>query len=136
MGDVGSAFVGFSLASASLIAAASSPRLAAAGVLAVWPFVFDTGFTLLQRVRRGERIWEAHRSHLYQRSIAHGAPHAGVAIEYGAAAAVTLVAAILWVTGIDERGLTAVALAAAVAVWLWMRMTSRERGNMQVAPHA
>ena len=136
MGDVGSAFLGFSFASVSVIGAASFPRLLAAGILTVWPFVFDTAFTLLQRIRRGERIWEAHRSHLYQRSIARGARHAGVALEYGGAAAVTLVAAILWVTEIDDRGLTAVALAAAVAAWLWIRMTSRERGNVQVAPHA
>jgi UDP-N-acetylmuramyl pentapeptide phosphotransferase/UDP-N-acetylglucosamine-1-phosphate transferase len=136
MGDVGSAFVGYSFASVSLIAASSSPRLAAAGVMAVWPFVFDTAFTLLQRMRRGERIWEAHRSHLYQRSIAHGAGHAPVAIEYAMAAAATVAAAILWVAGIDERGVAVLVLAAAVAVWLWMRMTRRERGNMQVAPHA
>jgi Fuc2NAc and GlcNAc transferase len=136
MGDVGSAFVGYSFASVSVIAASSSPRLAAAGIMAVWPFVFDTAFTLLQRMRRGERIWEAHRSHLYQRSIAHGAGHAAVAIEYAAAAAVTLAAAILWVAGIDERGVVAVAFAAAVGVWLWMRTTIRERGRMQVAPHA
>ena len=136
MGDVGSAFLGYSFASVSVIAASSSPRLAAAGILVVWPFVFDTAFTLLQRLRRGERIWEAHRSHLYQRSIARGAGHASVAIEYGAAAVVTLIAAILWVAGIDERGVAVIISALAVAVWLWMRMTSRERGGMQVAPHA
>jgi UDP-N-acetylmuramyl pentapeptide phosphotransferase/UDP-N-acetylglucosamine-1-phosphate transferase len=136
MGDVGSAFVGYSLASVSVMAASSSPRVAAAGIMAVWPFVFDTAFTMLQRIRRGERIWEAHRSHLYQRSIAHGAGHAAVAMEYGAAAAATVAGAILWVTGIDERGVAVLVLAAAVGVWLWMRMTSRERGHMQVAPHA
>jgi len=136
MGDVGSAFVGYSLASVSVMAASSSPRVAAAGIMAVWPFVFDTAFTMLQRIRRGERIWEAHRSHLYQRSIAHGARHAAVAIEYAAAAAATVAGAILWVAGIDERGVAVLVLAAAVGVWLWMRMTSRERGHMQVAPHA
>jgi Fuc2NAc and GlcNAc transferase len=136
MGDVGSAFVGYSLASVSVMAAASSPSVAAAGIMAVWPFVFDTAFTMLQRIRRGERIWEAHRSHLYQRSIAHGAGHAAVAIEYAAAAAATAAGAILWVTGVDERGVAVLVLAAAVGVWLWMRMTSRERGQMQVAPHA
>src|SRR5262249_20707505 len=36
-------------------------------VLCVWFFISDGTFTLLRRLFRGERIWVAHRSHLYQR---------------------------------------------------------------------
>lgn len=136
MGDVGSAFLGYSLATVSLMGASSDPRLAAAGVLVVWPFVFDTGFTLLQRLRRGERVWEAHRSHLYQRSITHGAGHSEVAIAYAVAAAVGVFAAVLWTTRVDDRGLIAVGAIIAVAVYLWVRTTVRERRKVPVAPHA
>lgn len=69
MGDVGSAFLGYTFAILAVIAAQKDPRLALAGVLLVWPFVFDTMFTLLRRLRRGENVFTAHRSHLYQRLV-------------------------------------------------------------------
>lgn len=99
MGDVGSAFLGFTLAAMPLLARAETkvemPVLPLVGMLFVWFFVFDTVFTLLRRMIHGERFWEAHREHLYQRMIIRGMSHLRVTLLYGAAAAVIATCAVL-----------------------------------------
>lgn len=70
MGDVGSTFLGFFLAVVPFAAAsagASFPRALEAGAFFVWPFVADASLTFLRRLARREAVFEAHRSHLYQR---------------------------------------------------------------------
>ena len=75
MGDVGSVFLGFTFAFLALAIVFSGVTLEFAAVLLVWPFVFDTGFTLIRRLARGRNIFEAHRTHLYQRLVlAHWHP--------------------------------------------------------------
>lgn len=39
------------------------------------PFIADATVTLLRRLCRGERVWQAHREHYYQRLIRMGAGH-------------------------------------------------------------
>ena len=51
-----------------------------AGVLLVWPFVLDAGFTFAKRLARRERVFEAHRSHIYQGFIDRGASHAAITL--------------------------------------------------------
>jgi UDP-N-acetylmuramyl pentapeptide phosphotransferase/UDP-N-acetylglucosamine-1-phosphate transferase len=82
MGDVGSAFLGYVLAVLTLIAGERTPALATAGVLLVWPFVFDPALTMVRRVLRRENLLVAHRSHLYQRLVATGCSHSLVALGY------------------------------------------------------
>ncbi|MGE3540328.1 MAG: glycosyltransferase family 4 protein [Candidatus Tectimicrobiota bacterium] len=82
MGDVGSAFLGYTFAVMAVFGYLAHPRLFLAGVLVVWPFVFDTAFTLLRRLRRRENIFLAHRSHLYQRLIIVGYSHRFVTAAY------------------------------------------------------
>lgn len=86
MGDVGSTFLGFSFAVIPLIAAQSAPQghryIPWIGFLFIWPFVADTGFTLLRRIRNGENILQAHRSHLYQRMVIAGYSHQLVSLLY------------------------------------------------------
>jgi Fuc2NAc and GlcNAc transferase len=86
MGDVGSAFLGFVLAVLPLLAARHDARMALAGVLVVWPFVFDTGFTLCRRLVRREDVFRSHRSHLYQRLVVAGWSHQAVTFLYSALA--------------------------------------------------
>ncbi len=58
----------------------------------VWtPFLLDPTVTLLRRIAKGERFWEPHRSHLYQRLVLAGASHRQVS---GGYAAMTLAAGI------------------------------------------
>lgn len=81
MGDSGSLFLGagFAMLSAGLIAGGVS--WIAIG-LALSPFAVDGSLTLLLRLARRELIWEAHRSHLYQRLLIAGWSHSSVAWLY------------------------------------------------------
>lgn len=64
MGDVGSITLGFWLAWL-LVHAAMNGALAVAIILPLY-FLFDATYTLIWRLTRGEKIWQAHRSHFYQ----------------------------------------------------------------------
>lgn len=44
------------------------------------PFVVDASVTLLRRLLRGERIWEPHRTHYYQRLVQLGWGHRRTAV--------------------------------------------------------
>src|SRR5437763_4856288 len=94
MGDVGSAFLGFTSASLAVMAW-PNVRLAAAGALVVWLFVADAAFTFARRAARGERVMEAHRSHVYQRMNQRGLSHAAVSMIYTTLAALGAAAAIV-----------------------------------------
>lgn len=96
MGDVGSAFLGYTFAVLAVIAAQNDPRLALAGVLLVWPFVFDTIFTFFRRMHKGENVFTAHRSHLYQRLVIAGCSHRFVTLLYMGLAAIGAVLALAW----------------------------------------
>jgi UDP-N-acetylmuramyl pentapeptide phosphotransferase/UDP-N-acetylglucosamine-1-phosphate transferase len=42
------------------------------GLLIFSPFLFDATLTLVRRAWRRERVWEAHRTHYYQRLVGYG----------------------------------------------------------------
>ncbi|MDR5804210.1 glycosyltransferase family 4 protein [Caballeronia sp. LZ001] len=46
------------------------------------PFIGDASVTLLKRLARGERFWQAHREHYYQRMVQAGAGHARTALAW------------------------------------------------------
>ena len=85
MGDVGSAFLGYSFAVLPLIGFYMIGQLQVliGGVLVVWPFIFDGTLTIIRRALNGENIFQAHRSHLYQRMTIHGWAHRSVSLLYG-----------------------------------------------------
>ena len=92
MGDVGSAFLGFTFASMPFLFQNTKTNLALvplATLLFLWPFVFDTTFTFFARLFNGERVWQAHRRHLYQRLVIAGHRHATVSFIYGTFAVFT-----------------------------------------------
>ena len=128
MGDVGSAFVGFLLATAPLVPPAhqDAPIGVLPFALIVWPFLFDTTLTFIRRAARGENVLAAHRSHLYQRLTQAGWSHARVAALYTALAAVTAVL----VASPPAQGRTSttiILVAAAGAVGLWSLVVHAER---------
>jgi len=88
MGDVGSAFLGFTFAFLAVVAAQSDPHLALVGVILVWPFIFDAGYTFVRRLLNRENVFVAHRSHLYQRLVIAGHSHRNVTLLYIILAAV------------------------------------------------
>jgi Fuc2NAc and GlcNAc transferase len=66
MGDAGSGFLGIMLALLSVQAAAIEARLLWVWLILPGVFVVDATVTLCRRVIRGEKFYEAHRSHAYQ----------------------------------------------------------------------
>ena len=66
MGDAGSGFLGIALGILSLQAARIAPELLWSWLILLGVFIVDATFTLLRRLLRGERVYEAHRSHAYQ----------------------------------------------------------------------
>ena len=66
MGDVGSLFIGFTIAAFGVLGArAGLPLWVFLSVLAFC--IFDVCYTLTRRLLRGENVIEAHHKHLYQR---------------------------------------------------------------------
>ena len=76
LGDAGSVPLGFLLGGV-LLALAANGQWAAALILPAY-YLGDAGLTMARRLLRGERIWEAHRSHFYQRAAQALASHAPV----------------------------------------------------------
>ncbi|MNN48801.1 putative undecaprenyl-phosphate N-acetylglucosaminyl 1-phosphate transferase [compost metagenome] len=66
MGDAGSGFLGIILAILSLQAAWASPKLLWVWLILLGVFIVDATFTLIRRLVRGDKVYEAHRSHAYQ----------------------------------------------------------------------
>ncbi|MGC8667534.1 MAG: MraY family glycosyltransferase [Chthonomonadales bacterium] len=123
MGDVGSTALGMTFgASPLLLPAAHRPAALFAVLLALWFFVSDGVFTLVRRLLRGERVWQAHRSHLYQRLVATGLRHDQLVITVMAPAAL-LAGCGAAGCRLHAAGVCAAAGGAAVAAfgayWLW-----------------
>lgn len=66
MGDAGSGFLGITLGILSIQAAWVSSQLLWAWLVLLGVFVVDATFTLFRRLLRGDKVYEAHRSHAYQ----------------------------------------------------------------------
>jgi UDP-N-acetylmuramyl pentapeptide phosphotransferase/UDP-N-acetylglucosamine-1-phosphate transferase len=75
MGDVGSATLGFLVGSMTLWGVRDGVFPLWAPLLAFSPFVADATATLLRRMLKGERFWEPHRTHYYQRLVQLGWGH-------------------------------------------------------------
>jgi UDP-GlcNAc:undecaprenyl-phosphate GlcNAc-1-phosphate transferase len=72
MGDAGSIPLGFLAAALGIQGYVAGTWPAAFPVLVFSPFIVDATVTLLRRLARGERVWKAHRTHLYQRLVLSG----------------------------------------------------------------
>ena len=80
MGDVGSGFVGLALAAMSLHASTISIPLFWGWFILLGVFVVDASVTLIRRLLRVERVWEAHRTHAYQHAAVRWRTHGGVTL--------------------------------------------------------
>ena len=66
MGDAGSGFLGIALGALSLQAAWLAPQLLWCWLILLGVFIVDATLTLLRRLARGDKVYQAHRSHAYQ----------------------------------------------------------------------
>jgi len=83
MGDAGSGFLGVTLSIFSLQAAWVSPSLIWVWVILMGVFVVDATFTLVRRLLRGDKVYEAHRSHAYQYASRKFGRHLPVTLTIG-----------------------------------------------------
>ena len=82
MGDIGSAFLGYTFATLAVIGSSLDlGRLSFYIVpMLLFHFIFDTFFTFIRRLLRGEAIHLAHRTHLYQLLNRTGYSHRAVSL--------------------------------------------------------
>jgi len=66
MGDAGSGFLGVVLALLSIQAMWAAPQLLWSWLILLGVFIVDATWTLVRRLLRGEKVYQAHRSHAYQ----------------------------------------------------------------------
>lgn len=140
LGDTGSMFLAYLLATLTVM----GPRVEGAHVslyvvpILISPLLFDAIFTIAVRARRGEKIWVAHRDHLYQQLVRAGLSHVQVSALYFGLALFACVAAFIAQTGDPTHGLYAllglVPVYAAFALWVHRVVARRSpspsgRGN-------
>ena len=124
IGDANAAVFAFAVAAFGLLSFADDLRGLTRGwrliVQAVGGTIADTTWTLLRRIRAGERWLEAHRSHVYQRWCDAGWSHQRVTVT---AAATTVLLSLLGAASLagDPALRAAADLAGAVVVVTYLR---------------
>lgn len=124
LGDVGSIPLGL-LLGGLLVQLAVAGQLAAAVILPLY-YLADATITISRRALHGEKVWQAHRQHFYQRAVQGGKSHAQVAIAILAGNAVLVACAVLSVTQ-PWLGLACAVVAVAV---LLARLQSWSKGGV------
>lgn len=123
MGDVGSLFLGFLFGVMPLMAGAYSDQIESGealwfGAILLWPFLFDGAFTIIRRSLKGENIFEAHRSHLYQRLNIIGWSHKKISLLYALFSVFSLIIGLYYMWG-SELGRVIVITVLVVASFLF-----------------
>jgi UDP-N-acetylmuramyl pentapeptide phosphotransferase/UDP-N-acetylglucosamine-1-phosphate transferase len=114
LGDVGSIPLGF-LLSGLLLYVATNVSLAASVILPLY-YLTDATLTLIRRFWRGEKVWEAHRTHAYQRAARAAGSHSAVVLRIAACNAVLIGAAVVAVAH-PWTGLIAGAVSVGALLW-------------------
>ena len=119
LGDAGSVPLGFLAAVYGLIGWLDRWWPAWFPVLVFLPFIADASVTLVRRLIRGARVWQAHRDHCYQRLVRLGWGHGRTLALYSglmAGGAASALAALVWA---PQLGTPALALWTAVLAVLF-----------------
>ena len=125
MGDVGSAFLGFTFATIAVIGAHfDRGHLSFYLVpMLLFQFIFDTFFTFGRRLVRGEKVHLAHRTHLYQLLNRTGFSHRAVSLfHYAVAMAQGIGACVLVSLEPNQRILTFVPFLVFNGLYAWWTM--------------
>lgn len=97
MGDVGSIPLGFLAAVLGIHGIREQVWPWTFPLLVFSPFIFDASVTLAKRVLQGERVWQAHRMHYYQRLVLMGFSHRKLALmAYGLMLGFAVSALVAW----------------------------------------
>ena len=127
MGDVGSGFLGMIIGLFSLWAGQQAPQVFWCWFILGGCFMVDATTTLVRRVRRGEKFYEAHRSHAYQyASRLHGS-HKSVSLAVGVINLLWLLPIALLVAMGLLDGLLGASIAYIPLTWLAFRYKAGDR---------
>ena len=83
MGDAGSGFLGLVIAALSIQAAWQKSELLWCWLILLGVFIVDATLTLARRIMRGEKFYQAHRSHAYQFAARKYDSHVKVSLGVG-----------------------------------------------------
>ena len=72
IGDVASTFLGYCFAVIPLLTVNQVEDSFLLGVIVMWAYILDTAITFLRRLFKGEQVFSAHRTHIYQRLVISG----------------------------------------------------------------
>ncbi|KAA6177390.1 glycosyltransferase family 4 protein [Pseudomonas marginalis] len=111
MGDAGSGFLGIVLGVFSIQAAWVGSEFFFAWLIMLGVFVVDATFTLVRRLARGDKVYEAHRSHAYQFASRQFGKHLPVTVSIGVINVVWLFPLALCVTLLGLDGALGVIIA-------------------------
>ncbi|MBB5210079.1 MraY family glycosyltransferase [Microbulbifer hydrolyticus] len=100
LGDAGSTVIGLAVFSVSITGWQQNVFHWLVPLLIFSPFWLDATVTLLIRVARGERWWEAHREHLYQRMALRFGVKVSLCVELSVMLSTSLMAVLLVVSGL------------------------------------
>lgn len=131
MGDAGSGFLGLMVALLSLWCSQAVPTLFWSWFILIGCFMVDATTTLVRRVRRGERFFEAHRAHAYQFASRRVGRHLPVTLACGAINLLWLLplASLVALGRID--GLVGVVIAYAPLVWIAFHYRAGDRAAQE-----
>ncbi len=131
MGDIGSVALGFVFATLPLYFEGMNAGLGVFSVIIVlWFFLSDGAFTIIRRFIAGKKVWEAHRSHLYQRFSQSGYRHSTVVLTVmGGAAILSSIYLILIIFGGQYLYLTLLLAILAFVVYSYKVLSVYARNN-------
>jgi UDP-N-acetylmuramyl pentapeptide phosphotransferase/UDP-N-acetylglucosamine-1-phosphate transferase len=112
LGDAGSIPLGFLAAALGLLGWQRDVWPFWFPLLVFSPFITDATLTLMRRALRGEKVWQAHKSHYYQRLVRMGWSHRKLARAEYALMAAACASALL------SRNAEPAAAIALIAVWI------------------
>lgn len=117
MGDAGSGFLGVILGVLALQAAWAEPQLLWSWLILLGVFIVDATWTLVMRLIRGDKIYEAHRSHAYQRASRYYKGHRVITVSIVAINIGWLLPLAVWV-GAGGSWMIGLTVAYAPICWL------------------
>jgi Fuc2NAc and GlcNAc transferase len=127
MGDAGSGFIGVTLGVLSLQAGWVSSQLLWAWLVMLGVFIVDATFTLIRRLIRGDKVYEAHRSHAYQFASRRFGRHRPVTLAVLAINMIWLFPIAVCSVLFDIEGVLAVAVAYLPLVFLAFKFHAGEK---------
>lgn len=99
MGDVASTFLGFCFAVLPLLSVDKVQDAFMLGVIVMWAYILDTLITFIRRLFKRERVFSAHRTHIYQRLVISGYQVSSITSLYLLLTSLGVVLAYAWIQG-------------------------------------